>query len=123
MSDDDWDHALNADALSTVRMARHLGPAMCDRRRRLIVFVTSDNVAQLYFKQTAYNVSKSAVLSFAKSVVMQHSGKGVRVNCMAPLFTETLMTDGMVEQRAMDMECSYDEVVESFLEDQRPSLC
>ena len=122
MSDDDWDHALNIDFMSSVRMARHLGPAMCDRGWGRIVFVTSENAAQPYPDETVYNASKAALLSFAKSVAMAHSDKGLLVNCIAPAFIETPMTDGMMEMRAEEMGCSIDEAVESFLREERPYL-
>ena len=122
MTEQDWDHALNIDFMSSVRIARHLAPQMCQRHWGRIVFVTSENVAQPYPDETVYNASKSALLSFAKSVAMQHSGKGLLVNCVAPAFIETPMTDGMMEQRAEDMGVSFDEAVESFLEEERPYL-
>ena len=122
MSEEDWDHALNIDFMSSVRMARHLGPAMCGRGWGRIVFVTSENVAQPYPEETVYNASKSALLSFAKSVAMQHSDKGLLVNCIAPAFIETPMTDGMMEKRAEEKGVSFDEAVESFLDEERPYL-
>lgn len=122
MSEEDWDHALNIDFMSSVRMARHLGPAMCERGWGRIVFVTSENVAQPYPDETVYNASKSALLSFAKSIAMEHSDKGVLVNCVAPAFIETPMTDGMMEKRAGEYDCSFDEAIESFLEEERPYL-
>lgn len=122
MSEDDWDHALNIDFMSAVRMARHLGPAMCDRGWGRMVFVTSENIAQPYPDETVYNASKSALLSFAKSIAMQHSGKGLLVNCISPAFIETPMTDGMMEKRAKEKECSIEEAVESFLDEERPYL-
>ena len=122
MTDADWDHALNIDFMSSVRVARYLGPKMCDKGWGRIVFVTSENVAQPYPDETVYNASKSALLSFAKSISMQHSDKGLLVNCIAPAFIETPMTDGMMEKRAKQMDCSFDEAVQSFLKEQRPYL-
>ncbi len=122
MSEEDWDEALNIDFLSAVRMARHLGPAMCDRGWGRIVFIASENVAQPYPDETVYNAAKSALLSFAKSIAMAHSDKGLLVNCIAPAFIETPMTDGMMEKRANELGCSVDEAVESFLKEDRPYL-
>jgi len=87
-----------------------------------VVFVTSENVAQPYPEESVYNAAKSALLSFAKSVAMQHSGAGLLVNCVAPAFIETPMTDGMMEKRAKEMGCSLEEAVESFLKEERPYL-
>jgi len=122
MPDDDWHDALNIDFLSAVRLARHICPAMIERGWGRIVFVTSENVAQPYPEETVYNAAKSALLSFAKSVAMAHSKSGMLVNCVAPAFIETPMTDGMMEKRAGDMDCSFDEAVESFLKEERPYL-
>ena len=122
MSEEDWDNALNIDFLSGVRMARHLCPPMIERGWGRVVFVTSENVAQPYPEETVYNASKAALLSHAKSIAMAHSGKGLLVNCIAPAFIETPMTDGMMEKRAEEKNCSFDEAVESFLEEERPYL-
>ncbi|RYH04002.1 SDR family oxidoreductase [Salipiger sp. IMCC34102] len=122
MSEEAWDHALNIDFLSGVRLARHLCPPMIDRGWGRVVFITSENVAQPYPDETVYNSAKSALLSFAKSVAMQHSGKGLLVNCVAPAFIETPMTDGMMEKRAKELDVSFDEAIESFLEEDRPYL-
>lgn len=122
MSEDDWDHAMNIDFMSGVRLMRHLGRPMIDRGWGRVVFVTSENVAQPYPDETVYNASKSALLSFAKSVAMAHSGQGLLVNCVAPAFIETPMTDGMMKQRAEKEGNSVEETIETFLEQERPYL-
>jgi len=122
MAERDWSDALNIDFMSAVRLARHICPAMIDRGWGRVVFVTSENVAQPYPDETVYNAAKSALLSFAKSVAMQHSGSGMLVNCVAPAFIETPMTDGMMEKRAEEMGCSRDEAISSFLREKRPYL-
>ncbi|KQI68348.1 ketoacyl reductase [Loktanella sp. 3ANDIMAR09] len=122
MSEEEWSDALNIDFLSGVRLARHLCPPMIDRGWGRVVFITSENVAQPYPDETVYNASKSALLSFAKSVAMQHSGKGLMVNCVAPAFIETPMTDGMMEKRSEEKGVSFDEAVHSFLREERPYL-
>lgn len=122
MAEDDWDHAINIDFLSAVRLARHLGPEMIAREWGRMVFITSENVAQPYPDETVYNCAKSALLSFAKSVAMAHSGKGLLVNCVAPAFVETPMTDGMMEQRAEQKGTSLEQAVETFLDEKRPYL-
>ncbi|QQN73118.1 SDR family NAD(P)-dependent oxidoreductase [Croceicoccus sp. YJ47] len=122
MSEDDWHDALAIDFLSAVRLARHLCPPMVERGWGRVVMLASENVAQPYPDETVYNSAKSALVSFAKSVAMQHSGSGMLVNCVAPAFIETPMTDGMMEQRADEMDVSEDEAVASFLKEERPYL-
>lgn len=122
MTEDDWAEAMNIDFMSAVRIARYLCPAMIDRKWGRVVFVTSENVAQPYADETVYNAAKSSLLSFAKSVAMAHSHAGLLVNSVAPAFIESPMTDGMMEKRASDNGVSFDEAVDSFLEEQRPYL-
>lgn len=122
MDDDAWNKALSIDLLSAVRLARHLCPAMIGKGWGRVVFITSENVAQPYPEETVYNAAKSALLSFAKSVAMEHSGKGLLVNCVAPAFIETPMTDGMMEKRAEERGETKDEAIKSFLKEKRPYL-
>ena len=122
MSEEGWADALNIDFLSAVRLGRHLGPAMLKKKWGRMVFITSENVAQPYPEETVYNAAKSALLSWSKSVAMAHSGDGLLVNCVAPAFIKTDMTDGMMEKRAEELDCTVEEAVESFLEEKRPYL-
>lgn len=122
MKDEDWDHAWQIDFMSAVRLVRHIGPRMAERGWGRMVFVTSENVAQPYPDETVYNVAKSGLLSFAKSISLAHSGNGLRVNCVAPAFIETPMTDGMMEMRQEQMNVSKEEAVRTFLEQERPYL-
>jgi len=122
MAEDDWMEAYNLDFMSAVRLGRHLGPAMVKRGWGRFVFITSENVAQPYPEETVYNASKSALLSWSKSVAMKHSGSGLMSNCVAPAFIETDMTDGMMNKRADELGCTVEEAVESFLKEERPYL-
>ncbi|WOI54685.1 SDR family NAD(P)-dependent oxidoreductase [Parvularcula sp. LCG005] len=122
MDDDAWDEAWDTDFMSGVRLSRELGPKMIERGWGRMVFVTSENVAQPYADETVYNVAKSAALSFAKSVSMAHSKSGLLVNCVAPAFIKTDMTDGMMEKRSEELGVSVEEAVESFLKEERPYL-
>ena len=122
MAEADWGKALAIDFLSAVRIARHLCPRMIEREWGRVVFITSENVAQPYPEETVYNSAKSALLSFAKSVAMAHSGSGILVNCVAPAFIETPMTDGMMEKRSAERGESVEEAIQSFLKEDRPYL-
>lgn len=122
MEEADWNDALSVDFFSAVRLARRLCPAMVARNWGRAVFLTSENVAQPYPDETVYNAAKSALLSFAKSVAMAHSRSGLLVNCVAPAFIESPMTDEMMKARAEKEGTSFAEAVQSFLEEERPYL-
>ena len=122
ISEDDWEHAWNTDFMTAVRMSKAFVPAMRKAGFGRVVFVTSENVAQPYPDEVVYNASKAAVLSFAKGMSQVYAQEGVLINCIAPAFIETDMTDGMMEKRSEEMGVSFDEAIESFLEEERPHL-
>ena len=122
ITEDDWEHAWNTDFMTAVRMSRAFIPTMRKAGWGRVVFVTSENVAQPYPDEAVYNASKAAVLSFAKSMSQIYAAEGVLINCIAPAFIETDMTDGMMEKRAKQRGTDMDEAIESFLEEERPHL-
>lgn len=122
ISEDDWMHAWNTDFMTAVRMSKAFIPGMRKRGWGRVVFVTSENVAQPYPDEVVYNASKSAVLSFSKGMSQVYSQEGVLINCVAPAFIKTDMTDGMMEKRAKEKNMNMKEAVESFLEEERPHL-
>ena len=122
ITEDDWDHAWNTDFMTAVRMSKTFIPAMREAGWGRVVFVTSENVAQPYPDEVVYNASKAAVLSFAKGMSQVYARDGVLVNCIAPAFIKTDMTDGMMEKRAKERGTDMDEAVESFLAEERPHL-
>ena len=122
MTEQDWAHAHQIDFMGAVRAAKGLLPGMKERGWGRAVFVTSENAAQPYPDEVVYNVAKSGILSFAKSLSMTCSHRGVLVNCVAPAFVKTGMTDGMMEKRAKKMGVSEEEAVETFLDEERPHL-
>ena len=122
ITEEDWRHAWNTDFMTAVRMSKAFVPGMRERGWGRVVFVTSENVAQPYPDEVVYNASKAAVLSFAKGMSQVYARRGVLVNCCAPAFIETDMTDGMMEKRAKERGTSVEEAVESFLAEERPHL-
>ena len=93
IQEDDWHHAWNTDFMTAVRMSKAFIPGMRERGWGRVVFVTSENVAQPYPDEVVYNASKAAVLSFAKGMSQVYAQQGVLINCVAPAFISTDMTD------------------------------
>ena len=122
ITEEDWQHAWNTDFMTAVRMSQAFIPAMRKAGFGRVVFVTSENVAQPYPDEVVYNASKAAVLSFAKGMSQVYAQEGVLVNCIAPAFIETDMTDGMMEKRAEQRGTNMEEAIDSFLDEERPHL-
>ena len=122
ITEDDWEHAFQTDLMSGVRMANAFVPGMREAGYGRVVFVTSENVAQPYPDEVVYDVAKAGVLSFAKGLSMVTAQQGVLVNCIAPAFIKTDMTDMMMQQKAEQQGITVEEAVEQMLTDERPHL-
>ena len=122
ITEDDWHHAWNTDFMTAVRMSKAFIPAMREAGWGRVVFVTSENVAQPYPDEVVYNAAKAATLSFAKGMSQVYAEEGVLINCIAPAFIETDMTDGMMEKRAEEEGTDMEGAIRSFLKEERPHL-
>ncbi len=69
-----------------------------------------------------YNAAKAALLSLTKGMGQLYGPEGVLVNAVAPAFIATDMTDGMMEEKAGEEGKGMGEVIEEFLEEERPHL-
>ena len=122
LTDDDWSEAWAIDFMSAVRIARAAVPVMVDAGWGRIVYVASENASQPYADEMPYNVAKAALVNFTKGAAQVYAPQGVLINVVSPAFIETDMTDGMMEKRAQEEGVSFDEAVESFLDEERPHL-
>lgn len=122
LSDQDYEHAWKIDFFSAVRMARATIPAMRQRGWGRFICITSENTVQPYWEEAVYNTAKAALGAFIKNLSYKEAAHGVLCNTVAPAFIESPMTDGMMENRAKDLNCSFDEAVESFLAEERPGI-
>jgi 3-oxoacyl-[acyl-carrier protein] reductase len=49
--------------------------------------------------QSNYAASKAGIIAFAKSVAMEVASRGIRINCIAPGFIQTAMTESLTEEQ------------------------
>lgn len=122
MRDEDFADAWETNFMSAVRLSRPFVSRMAQTGWGRVVYVVSENAVQPYPDEMVYNASKAALLSWTKGLSLVYGPKGVLVNAVAPAFIETPMTDKMMEARAEEEGVSFDEAVESFLDEERPYL-
>jgi NAD(P)-dependent dehydrogenase (short-subunit alcohol dehydrogenase family) len=87
-----------------------------------IVLVASEDAVQPYPEEMPYCASKAGVLNLAKNLSKAYGGDGVLTNCVSPAYIETPMTDAMMEERAEELDISFEKAVETFLEEKRPNI-
>ncbi|WP_251975966.1 SDR family NAD(P)-dependent oxidoreductase [Salinicola avicenniae] len=122
LSDADYEEAWRIDFFSAVRVARATIPAMRERGWGRFVCITSENSVQPYWEEAVYNTAKASLGAFIKNLSYREAAHGVLCNTVAPAFIASPMTDGMMENRAKALNCSFDEAVESFLAEERPGI-
>ncbi len=122
IDDDGWVDTLTIDLLAPVRVTRAFLPALRDGGWGRIVYLTSEDALQPYDDELPYCAAKAGVLAFAKGLSRSYAEEGLLVNCVSPAFISTPMTDAMMEKRSDELGVSFDEAIESFLDEERPYM-
>lgn len=93
MKDEAWDDVISVNLTSVFLTCRRIGRLMASQRSGSIVNISSVVGIMGNGGQTNYAASKAGIIGFSKSLARELSGRGVRVNVIAPGFIETAMTD------------------------------
>ena len=99
MSDADWDQVLEVNLGSVFRLTRELTHAMMRRRYGRIINITSVVGVTGNPGQANYCASKAGMIGFSKSLAQEIASRNVTVNCVAPGFIESAMTDKLNEKQ------------------------
>jgi 3-oxoacyl-[acyl-carrier protein] reductase len=100
LKDADWQAVLEVNLTAAFRLSRGVLRGMMKRRWGRIVNITSVVGTTGNAGQANYAASKAGLVGLAKSLAQEVSGRGITVNCVAPGFVETAMTEGLAgEQR------------------------
>ena len=103
LDDASWEDVLDVNLSGAFRMTRACLPGMRARRRGAIVNVASINALRGRVGQSNYAASKGGLIAFTHAVATEVARDGIRVNAVAPGFTDTAMTQALsadVRERA-----------------------
>lgn len=105
LGDDDWQKVLDINLTSAFRLSRAVLRAMMRRRSGRIISITSVVAVTGNPGQGNYAASKAGLIGMTKSLAGEIASRGVTVNCIAPGFTASAMTDKLNDkQRAAILE-------------------
>ena len=97
MKDEDWQEVIDVNLTATFRLARAATKNMMKRRFGRIINISSVVGSAGNPGQTNYCASKAGMVGFSKALAHEVATRGITVNCVAPGFIETSMTDVLPE--------------------------
>ena len=101
LSDDDWQQAFDMNLFAAVRLDRAFLPSMLQQGSGVIIHISSiQRTLPLYDSTLAYAAAKAALTNYSKGLSKEVASKGIRVNSVAPGYTETDAAVGMVNEIA-----------------------
>jgi len=100
MKDEDWQTVIDLDLTAGFRLARAALCGMMRRRWGRIITITSVVGATGNAGQANYAAAKAGTVGWSKALAAEVASRGITVNCIAPGFIATAMTEALsAEQR------------------------
>jgi 3-oxoacyl-[acyl-carrier protein] reductase len=99
MKDADWQTVLQVNLEAAFRLSRAALKGMMRQRFGRIIGITSVVGVTGNAGQANYAASKAGLIGMSKALAMEVASRGITVNCVAPGFIQSAMTDKLDEKR------------------------
>ena len=99
LKDADWDSVIEINLTSAFRLSRAVLRGMMKRRYGRIISITSVVGVTGNAGQGNYAASKAGMIGMSKSLAAEVASRNITVNCIAPGFIESPMTDVLDEKQ------------------------
>jgi 3-oxoacyl-[acyl-carrier protein] reductase len=99
MSDDDWQAVLDVNLTSAFRLCKAAIRPMMKARWGRIVTITSVVGSTGNPGQANYAAAKAGLVGMSKSLALEVASRGITVNCVAPGFIATAMTEVLNDEQ------------------------
>ena len=106
-SDFDWQSAFETNLFAAVRLDRGLLPPMLEQGHGVIVHISSIQRRFPGENTMAYSAAKAALTNYSKGLATEFAPKGIRVNTVAPGFTETKAAEELMKRMAKSLGTDY----------------
>jgi len=95
MKDEEWSDVISVNLEAAFRLARAAAKPMMKARFGRIISITSVVGVTGNPGQTNYAASKAGIIGLSKSLAQELASRGITVNCVAPGFIRSAMTDAL----------------------------
>ena len=99
MEDEEWDQVIQVNLTAMFRLTRAAVSTMMRRRSGRIISITSVVGTIGNPGQGNYCASKAGMVGMTKSLAYEVASRGITVNCVAPGFISTAMTDALNDKQ------------------------
>jgi 3-oxoacyl-[acyl-carrier protein] reductase len=99
MKDEDWQKVIDVNLTAAFRLARGALRGMMKKRWGRIIGITSIVGVTGNPGQANYAAAKAGMIGMSKALAQEVASRGITVNCVAPGFIETQMTDALNEDQ------------------------
>lgn len=99
MKDEDWERVLAVNLTATFRLSRAVLRGMMKARFGRIISIASIVGVTGNAGQANYAASKAGMIGMSKSLAQEVASRGITVNCIAPGFIATAMTDKLTDEQ------------------------
>ncbi len=97
MKDDEWDQVIAVNLSATFRLMRACLRGMMKRRYGRLISITSVVGVTGNPGQGNYAASKAGIIGMSKALAQEVASRNITVNCIAPGFIETAMTEALTD--------------------------
>jgi len=99
MKDEEWDEVLRVNLEAAFRLMRAAAKPMMRARFGRIISVTSVVAVTGNPGQANYVAAKAGLIGLSKAMAIELATRGITVNCLAPGFMASAMTDALNDQQ------------------------
>ena len=99
MKDDEWQQVIDVTLTANFKLARAAMKGMIKRRFGRMIFITSVVGHSGNPGQANYCATKAGLTGMAKSFAHELASRNITINCIAPGFIATSMTDGLTDDQ------------------------